>query len=78
MRRNVCGTAQVRPHAQSGANRSGAVALVPHTLGVALGRRREDIALSAAVVGARAASCSTSQSGRFSHRSDVSLFVPRR
>ena len=38
---------------QSGANRSGAVALVPDTLWVALGRRGEDIALGAFVGGAR-------------------------
>ncbi len=38
---------------QSGTNRSRAVALVPHTLGVTLGRRSEDVALGAAVGGAR-------------------------
>ena len=53
MRRNVCGTAQARPRVKSGTNRSSAVALVPGTLGVALGWRREDVALGAAVGGAR-------------------------
>ena len=77
MRRNVRNRPGQAARVQSGANRSRAVALVPHTLGVALGRRSEDISLGAAS-SARAASCSTSQSGRFSHRSDVSLFVPRK
>ena len=52
MRRNVCGTAQVRPHASRAARIARAVALVPYTLGVTLGRRSENIALCAEVSGA--------------------------
>ena len=47
---NRCGQAA---RVQSGANRSGAVALVPYTPGVTLGRRSEDVALGAGVGGAR-------------------------
>ena len=54
MRRNVCGTAQVRPQSSRAARNSpSAVALIPHTLGITLGRRSEDVALGAAVRGAR-------------------------
>jgi hypothetical protein len=38
---------------QSGTNRSRAIALVPHTLGIVLGRRSEDVALGAVVGSAR-------------------------
>jgi hypothetical protein len=78
VRRNVCGIAQVRPHASKAARTAPALLLWSHARSGSRWAGAAKTYPSAPSSAARAASCSTSQSGRFSYRSDVSLLVPRR